>query len=187
MRYYEARRRRQRLIAIVAVGVSTFTFFAGLQLWKRANAATGADANRIMATRVLRLGQALERHATRQDRLPGQMAYPLTVAFPAFVRSLPEGEKLLRSPWGEPSQAKPVHAGGATGLPTATQHLRGAEPPTLRVPLGPGTPPVAGGYSALTYGALVYDHDPVSDTFVLYGIGEAEGKAVIVAETDSDL
>jgi hypothetical protein len=142
------------------------------------------DPNREVAAQVLRVGQALERHANRDARALDEPAYPDNEAFAAFLARLPAKDVPLENPFGRGMQRNHVAAGGDTGLPTAAEHRAGAPAPILNRPLGPGEPPGEGPYTARTYGALVYDHDPKSDSYVLYGIGKQGEMAVLVAKTD---
>ncbi len=181
------RRRQKRRLTQAAAAVLIGLGLVGAYAWKQAaRPAAEADPKRQVAAHVLRLGKALERHAASQERAENGPAYPRTAEFLAFVKALPEGAELLANPYGGPAQAAPVAAGGTTGLPTAAEHKEHAPVPLPDTVLGPGQAPAAT-YTARTYGALVYDHDPQTDSYVLYGIGQLGEQAVVAAETDSGL
>lgn len=176
------RQRRQLLQAAAAVGLGLL--LVGAYAWRQAARPVDTDPTRRVATRVLKLDQALERYGTRQGRQPGEQSYPSTGQFVAFVRSLPDGAELLANPYGDPPQAGPVAP--ADGLPTAAQ-FRDRDTKLLpNTILGPGAAPGAT-YTARTYGALVYDHDPKTDSYVLYGIAQAGDQAIVAAKADSGL
>lgn len=182
-----ARKRQRRLLLRASAVVLVVLGLVGAYAWRQAARPADTDPQRRMATRVLKLGKALERHAAREDRpMQGEPAYPTDEAFLAFVRALPEGAELLANPYGGPGQANVVVVDAGGGLPTAAERRAGAAIPLPDTVLGPGVAP-GEPYTARTFGALVYDHDPQTDSFVLYGIGRQDDQAVLAAGTDSAL
>lgn len=180
------RRQKRRLMQASAVALIGLAI-VGAYSWGQAAKPADPDPKRQVATRVLRLGKALEAYAAHEERDEKDgPAYPRTAEFLTFVRGLPRGAEFLANPYGEPPQAAPVAAGGETGLPSAADHKEGARVPLPDTVLGPGTAP-GPAYTARTFGALVYDHDPKTDSFVLYGIGQQGDQAVVAAEADSGL
>lgn len=175
------RQRRQLLQACALVGL--VLALVGAYAWRQGASPAAAGPRRQVATKVLKLEKALERHGAR-ERKPDEAAYPATGEFVAFVRALPEGADLLANPYGEPAQAAPVAP--PAGLPTAAQLRDRLSKPLPDTPLGPGEAP-GPTYSARTYGALIYDHDPESDSYVLYGVAQAGDQAVLAATADGGL
>lgn len=184
--------RRWNLVALAGLlgalaGVTLYAFAAP------PSAVVRVEPNRELAARVLRIDQALERYGGRPGRPAGAAVFPSNEEFLAFLQRLPEGAAWTRSPWDEGVQGSVVAPGGDTGLPTAAARVAGAALPALNTPLGPGRMPKAsegpgsasaGRFDARTYGALVYDRDPASGAYVLYGIGQLGAHAVVVAAAE---
>lgn len=67
---------------------------------------------------------------------------------------------------------------GVAGTPLAPATAKKPSPEGTVV--GPGRLPDGKAYDARTYGAIVYDHDPASGSYVLYAIGRRGADAVVV-------
>lgn len=144
------------------------------------------DPNRQTAERIVRLKQALERRGDYKSSHASEDFYPPNKDFIAFVLSQPQGKTLVASPWGGVAQFQRVAPGRATGLPTAAERQVGYPAPALGAPIGPGRAPLPGQFTAFTYGALVYDRDDRTGRYVLYGIGQRDGSAVLVGLAEGE-
>lgn len=84
------------------------------------------------------------------------------------------------SAWGRIAQRAPVAP--ASGLVGARAIAAGATPTPQDTVLGPGRKPTADGvFTVTTYGAIVYDMDPATRTYVIYAIGQRNWKNAVVA------
>ena len=139
------------------------------------------DPDRVVASRVLLLARALEQQAYRRNRPASAFKYPANAEFMAFVQGLGMADDPLENPWTGVVQGERVAPGPGTELPLARAIATGdAELPPMGSRLGTGHMPQTPAYTVRSYGALIYDHDPKSDTFVLYGVGRLGEEAVLV-------
>lgn len=133
------------------------------------------EFNKLVASHVNVLRMALEMYATDNNG-----AYPAETEVLAAISKdhyLP-GNMLPRNPWGGKRQTNAV-------APASLPALRPAAKPVALTPrgtdLGPGQLPGDGGYTARTYGAIVYGYLPKEQIYVVYGIGKLGDRAIVVA------
>jgi len=179
-------RHRAKLLAAAVGGLALAAGLIWGLPWLRggaANEAADAALNVAMADRVIKVHQALQFHAQRPWRKHGEPYAPDSVALVTFIRALEDGDgvRLLVNPFGAPVQDRAIPIAEANGaLPSAANRAAGRRQAVPLKPLGRGRRPQDGPYTYLTYGALVYDHDPASGTYVLYGIGRVGDQAAVV-------
>jgi hypothetical protein len=179
-------RQRAQLLASVVGSLALATGLIWSRPWLRAGEADrAADAglNIAVADRVIKVHRALQFHAQRLWRKANEPYAPANPAFVTFIRGLGDGDgvRLLANPFGSPVQDRAIPVAQANGaLPTAVDRAAGRRQAVPLKPLGRGRRPQDGPYTYLTYGALLYDHDPVSNTYVLYGIGRVGDQAAVV-------
>ena len=140
---------------------------------KGRNAQVSANAN------TLRM--ALEQYAVDHEGTypPGpDWLGPLVAKKPGYL----PGDRLAANPYGKPRQANAL---GLADVPVQLPGPGGNAKAGLHTKLGPGKRPGAGPYDALTYGALIYGLDAAKQEYVLYGVGERNGQAVIVFAVSS--
>lgn len=180
-----ARHRAQWLLG----GVAALGLVAGLVWgWPRLQAADQGGAqdaglNLAIADRVIKVHQALQFYVKRPWRKPGEPLAPASAGLITFLNELEDGDgaRLLANPFGTPGQSRAIAIAEADGLlTTAAERAAGHRPVAALKALGPGRRPLDGPYGPRTHGALIYDWDPASERYVLYGIGRAGGQAVVV-------
>lgn len=91
-------------------------------------------------------------------------------------------DRLPNTPWGDvPTPVIPLTTSGA-GLVRASAIAQGAAPTAVNTRLGFGRLPRAGeAIDATTYGVLLYDLDPKTGTYVIYGVGKKQKDAIVTA------
>jgi type II secretory pathway pseudopilin PulG len=132
------------------------------------------DASVRANVNTLRLG--LEQWAVDNNG-----TYPVDLM--AMVRSkgnyMP-GRQLPPSPWGNGR----FRQANMLTVADAPVKLNGPNDPAGPSPvgtvLGPGKVPTGATFDATTYGAILYDHEPKEEKYLLYGIGKKQNKAVVV-------
>ena len=144
------------------------------------------EPNRQTAERVISLKQALERRGDFRHSSAVTAFFPPADSFIAFVLAQPHGETLLLSPWGDVQQYQVIKPTTDSGLPTAAERHQGYPTPALGSELGPGVMPIPGAFTPYTYGAILYDQDPRSGRYVLYGIGRRQNSAILVASAEGE-
>lgn len=84
-------------------------------------------------------------------------------------------------PWMKDARQLSSTIAKPAGLPTAVQIAKGTKLEKVGrvVGVGHAPDPWKGPLAPVEYGAIVYDRDPESDTYVLYGIGEKDGHAIV--------
>lgn len=142
-----------------------------LPAWEPAASRTQA-LNAIVQENVNAVALAVETYAADHDGkppAPGRLFAQLQAGgywAPSRARA---------NPWapGAPRQAEAL---GVAGTPLAPA----GRPLSHGTTLGPGQAPTSDAYTPTTYGCMLYDADPDARTFSLYGVGEADGRAVLV-------
>lgn len=131
-----------------------------------------AALNAIVQENVDAVARAIEAYAADHDGrppAPGRCFALLQAGgywAPALARA---------NPWA--NNVRQPEALGVAGTPLAPA----TRPPSpLGATLGPGRAPSDGRFTPATFGAILYDADPASRELVLYGIGEEDGRAVVV-------
>lgn len=144
------------------------------------------DPNRQTTQRVIQLKQALERRGDYRQSAAIAAFFPPPDHFIAFVLSQPHGDELLISPWGQVPQYQVLKPLIDAGLPNAAERHEGIPAPSLGTEIGPGIDPISGAFTPYTYGAILYDQDPRSGRYVLYGIGRRGHRAIVVAVAEGE-
>lgn len=168
-----AKGRVSSVLALIALAVLGMTAMAGSNsigysggLEKARNSAVQGNINTV--------AMGLEQFATdHRDR------YPAPGSSALYEDNYLPGNRLPRNPYGEPPQKALLPIPPESGWPQAAAIAKGVSPPLDGQELGVGHPPDQGGYDYLTYGALIYDLDPTTGAYVLYGVGKKGRKAVL--------
>jgi hypothetical protein len=135
--------------------------------------------NSTVRTNVERIGMALDAYReTTGGRCPEPHDW-----VEALVRNrlLPEGH-LPPTPWDRQVQSTSLTiARDDKHLVPAAAIGRGASPVSAGTSLGAGRAPREGRFDDRTFGAVLYDHDPASGVYVIYGIGRRTAQEAVVA------
>lgn len=122
------------------------------------------------------LRMAVEQYATDHEG-----RYPTRAGWLAAVRQRGGGYlpgEHLPTIWSKTPQgaalAPPPPLVGAAAI------AAGARPSPEQTDLGPGRVAEEGPVDARCYGALLYDHDPKTETYVIYAIGKKAGERAVV-------
>lgn len=114
-------------------------------------------------------------------------SYPTTEGWMAAVaqKDYLTGHQLPKNPWTRQPQRARVAM--PKGLPTAKMRVLGARKVAEWAPLGKGREPdrQRGAVDALDFGALIYDCEPRSNNYVIYGIGKQGDQAIVAGYGDS--
>ncbi|MDB5100845.1 MAG: Prepilin-type cleavage/methylation protein [Cyanobacteria bacterium RYN_339] len=94
------------------------------------------------------------------------------------------GDQMPRSPWSKQPQTALLRIEGL-GLPGAAAIAAGKPLPQTQTKVGLGRVAVEGPDHAQDYGAILYDMDPKTDTYVLYGIGRNNKEAIVAADVSN--
>jgi hypothetical protein len=168
------RRTVGKLFAMVILGFFTFAILVPSFL------GCGGEISRESGVRanVSTVAMALEQYASDHD---GQ--YPRADHWVEDLtrehRNYLPGNKLPRSPWATQAQTAALTPAG-TGLPTASQLGDRAKTAIRGAVVGKGEAPRTAPTSAYQYGAILYDLDPKTQTYVLYGVGQKHKRAEVV-------
>ncbi|MDB5096755.1 MAG: N-terminal methylation motif protein [Cyanobacteria bacterium RYN_339] len=149
------------------------------------------------------LQTAVEQYASDyRGSYPGGFLQPTTTYNGAFAVTATDkfdpylpGGKIPVSPWAQPGLSQAIFGamyrvgiGANTGLPTAADVSSGIAMTELGTQLAgsgivPDSPPNSANMDR--YGALLYDYDSGSQTYVIYGGGKARRASVLVAKASN--
>ncbi|MDB5097716.1 MAG: prokaryotic N-terminal methylation motif domain protein [Cyanobacteria bacterium RYN_339] len=155
------------LVGVGIVASVAMPSFMGCGVDRARDAGVQANLNTV------RMG--LEEYATDH----GGKYPPADRLVPALAHYLP-GNRLPKSAWSKAPQRTGIAVAG-TDLPTAKQIAATGTAPTKGLVVGKGEVPAKGPESAYQYGAILYDLDAKSQVYVLYGIGQKNKTAQVVA------
>ncbi|MNS12264.1 hypothetical protein D3C72_438240 [compost metagenome] len=164
----------------VLVALGTFGLLGGLYYGPGLVIGPQAHAqNSAVRDHVDRIAAAVDEYqAMTGGRFPEPHDWVGTLA----RNKLLAADRLPTSPWSREGQLEPLTiAPGDTRLVRASAIARGASPTPGGTPLGEGYPPREGRVDDHTFGAMLYDHDPASGVYVLYGIGRRKNHEAVVA------
>ena len=158
------------------VGIGLFLIFLAAVAPMEA-AGTHKARNAGVQANLNTVRMALEQYATDHNgHYPRSQDFVRALCAPG-TNYLP-GDKLPRGPWSKGVQTVPL--GPAYGLPSAREYEQ-RQPKVMSMELGSGRESLDGANSLLSYGAVVYDMNPATDTYVIYGIGKKGSKAIVAA------
>jgi len=128
-----------------------------------------AANNRVKAEVLLTI-LALEEYAVDHGGV-----YPPSDGLVADLseRYLPDG-MMPANPWVPPG----LRQGNAVGV-NALLAAAGKQPTPVGTALGAGKTADSSQFDALTFGAVIYDYEPRSQNYVIYGIGRRGDQAVV--------
>ncbi len=127
----------------------------------------------VLSRSVFNVRVAVEEHALNHDQLyPASADWLVTLRREQLLGEAGAMNALQPSPWGGGAFTQANVVPLPRWLPTAAQLAHGAQAPPLGAPLAPGHAPTSATFDAQTWGAILYDHDGVSGTYVIYGLGK---------------
>ena len=121
--------------------------------------------NEMVGDRVYTAKSALESYSRDNNG-----HYPNNNDWISDIASNLDQHQLPRAPWGNVVQHESLGIEGLKLVTAATLAKASTKLP-VGVHLGAGHMPIGGDFDQHTFGALLYDHDPGSDTYVIYAIG----------------
>jgi hypothetical protein len=154
------------LMGMLALGILLPPMFGGCGVERGRNASMRANLSTV------RMG--LEQYATDHGRYPSTQQLVKELGRENYL----PGNHLPATPWNREPQAVSISVAG-TNLPTARQVANGQTPPPDLV-VGRGEAPKGAPTNAYQYGAIVYDLDPKTQTYVLYGVVQKNKSAKVV-------
>lgn len=123
---------------------------------------------------------ALEQYAIDHDTYPTNDEFAAAITRDDYL----PGNKFPETPWAKQDALRQTNNPDIGLLEPARNRLNSSR---VGTPLGTGHAPTGPVYDNLTYGAVLYDYDADADEYVVYGIGERNGRAVVVGVFISDM